>query len=113
MTIWVAALEERLVALGQVGLFIRHLVLDGSRSFAQFAPHLPADPGEQQAAKELQADDGKKLYGDGGKPDAENRGGDDADKDRLAAEMRGKTGGGKADDDGVVACQNEIDRNDL
>ncbi|MNY10985.1 hypothetical protein D3C86_1439900 [compost metagenome] len=106
-------LEEGLVTLGQVGLFVGHLVFDGTCGVTQFRPHLPAHPGEQQSAEQLQADNGKKLDGDGGKADAQNRGGDDADQDRLAAKMSGQTGGGKADDDGVVARQNEVDCNDL
>lgn len=82
-------------------------------SMLQFLPHLPADPQKQQPAGEEQADDLQKLGGGGGKADAQDGGGDDAKQDRLGALILGQAGRGKADDDGVVAGQNQVDHDDL
>ena len=70
---------------------------------AQLAPHLPADPEQQDAAGEQQADDLQKLGGEPGEDDAQDRGGDDAEQDGLVALFLGEAGRGEADDDGVVA----------
>ena len=43
--------------------------------------HLPADPQQQDAAGERQADDGEQLHGDGGEEDAQHDRGGDAPED--------------------------------
>ena len=80
---------------------------------AQLAPHLPAHPQQQQPAGEQQADDLEQLRGDGGEADAHRRGGADPDQDRLGALVFRQAGGGKADDDGIVAGQHQIDEDDF
>ncbi len=80
---------------------------------AQLTPHLPAYPEKQQAASEQQSDDCQKIDGDGSKQDAEHRCRQNADNDRLAALRSFQAGSSKADDDGVVAGENEVDSNDL
>ena len=79
----------------------------------QLAPHLPAHPQQQDAAGEQQADDLEKLRGEEREDDAQDRGGDDADQDRLVALLLRQAGRGKADDDGIVAGQHQVDHDDL
>ena len=55
------------------------------RRGAQLAPHLPAHPQEQDAARDEQADDRKQPRRDAGEQDAQHRRGDDADEDRPVA----------------------------
>ena len=83
------------------------------RLLAQFAPHLPAHPQQQQAAGQQQADDGQQLDGDQGEADAQHDGGGQADQDRLLALLRRQGGGGQAHGDGVVAGQHQIDHQHL
>ena len=45
--------------------------------------------------------------------DAQDRRGDDADQDGLVALLLRQAGRGKADDDGVVAGQDQVDHDDL
>ncbi|MCY1239654.1 hypothetical protein D9M72_524640 [compost metagenome] len=80
---------------------------------ADFAPHLPADPQQQNTAGEQEADDFQELDRDAGERDAQHSCRDDADEDDLLALLRRQPGGGKADDDGVVAGKNQIDDDDL
>ncbi len=83
------------------------------RLLAQLSPHLPAYPEQQHAAGEQQADHLQKLGRNAGKDDAEHSGGSDADDDGAAALLGRQARRGKADDDGVVAGQNEVDQDDL
>jgi hypothetical protein len=53
------------------------------------------------------------LYCYGSKSYAQNGGSDDTDEDRLAAKFCGEAGSSKADDDGIIARKNEVDRDDL
>ncbi len=80
---------------------------------AQIAPHLPADPEQEDAAGQQQADDLEKLDGDAGKRDAQDGGGKNADQDRLLALVGRQPRRGKTDDDGVVAGQHQVDEDDL
>ena len=110
-------LARRAAGDGAVGVDV--LSGDGFNAFflgvsvAQFAPHLPADPEQKDAADQDQAEDLQKLGGDAGKADAQHGGRDDADEDRLVALVLGKAGRSQANDDGVVARQHEIDHDDL
>lgn len=80
---------------------------------AKFAPHLPADPEQQQAAGQQQPDDCQQIDCDAGKENTQNGRGQNADNDRLAA-LRGlEAGSGKADNHGIVAGENEVDSDDL
>ncbi|MNS99776.1 hypothetical protein D3C72_1341880 [compost metagenome] len=83
------------------------------RLFAQFAPHLPAHPQQQEAARQQQADDGQQLHGDQGQADAHDDGGGQADQDGLAALFLGQGGGGQAHGHGVVAGQDQVDHQNL
>ena len=80
---------------------------------AQLAPHLPADPKQQNAAGEQQPNDLQQLDRDGCEADAQDRGGHDADQDRLLALTLGEPGGGKPDDDRIVAGQHQVNHDDL
>ena len=122
MTIWVGRLREGLArrvvgdgaALVEIRVGKRFVggVLLGCGG-AQLAPHLPADPEQQDAADQQQAEDLQELQRDGGEADAQHGRGDDADQDRLAALLDGQAGGGEPDDDGVVPGKHEIDSDNL
>jgi len=79
----------------------------------QLPPELPANPEQKDAAGEQQSDDLKELRRHGGERDTQNGGRQDADEDRLAALVARQAGGRQADDDGIVAGQNEIDDDNL
>ena len=96
--------------LGVHRLVGRHLV---PAVGAQLAVHFPADPQQQDAAGQRQADDGEQLGGDQREEDAQRDGGADAPEDDLAALLQRHGGGGHADHDGVVAGQHKVDRDDL
>ena len=89
-----------------LGLVVRGLL-------TQFAPHLPAHPQKQEAARQKQADDGQKLNGDQRQADAQDDGDGQADQDGLAALFLGQGGGGQAHGHGVVAGQDEVDHQHL
>ena len=110
---WAKVLRGALAGCA-VGAFERQLggFLVG-RGRAKLAPHLPADPEQQDATGEKQADDLEQLDGQAGENDAQDRRGDDADQDGLVTLFLGETGRRKADDDGVVAGQNEVDHHHL
>ena len=80
---------------------------------AQLPVHFPADPQQQHAARQRQADDGEELGGDQREEDAEGYGGADALEDDLAALLERHGGGGHADHDGVISRQNKVDGDDL
>ena len=80
---------------------------------AQFAPHLPADPQQQHAAGEQQADDRQQLDGDAREQDAHHGRGDDADQDRARAPLFGQPGRRQPDDHRIVAGQHQVDHDDL
>jgi hypothetical protein len=80
---------------------------------AQLAVHLPADPEQQHAAGQHDADDRQQLDGDGGEADAHQRRGRDAPDDRLAPLVGRQARRGHADDDGVVARQHDVDEENL
>ena len=83
------------------------------RACAQLAPHLPAHPEQQDAAGQQQADDLQQLHRDAGEADAQDRGGEDADQNRLVALVLGQAGGCKPDDDRIVAGEHQVDHHDL
>ena len=80
---------------------------------AQFAPHLPGDPQQQDAAGEQQADDRQEPHGNESEADAHRRRGDDADHDHAPPPLRRQAGRGQADDHRVVAGQHQVDHDDL
>jgi hypothetical protein len=80
---------------------------------AQFAPHLPANPQQEQAANQKQADDGEKLDRDQRETDAQHGGGDDADQNGLGALVGRQARRGEADDDSIVAGEHQIDGDHL
>ena len=80
---------------------------------AQFAPHFPANPEQQDAAREQQADDRQQLDCHRRKGQAQHRGRNDADQNGPRPAFRRQAGRGKADDDGVVAGQDQVDRHHL
>ena len=80
---------------------------------AQLAPHLPAHPKQQNAAREQQPDDLQQLNRYGSEADAQERGGQYADQDRFPALSFGQPGGCQPDDDCVVAGEHQVDHDDL
>ena len=80
---------------------------------AQLAPHLPANPQKQDAAGQQQTDHLQQLSRNTGEDDAQASGGNDTDDDSAPALLGGQARRGKADDDGVVAGQHEVDQDDL
>ena len=80
---------------------------------AQFAPHLPGDPQQQDAAGEQQADDRQQFDRDRGERDAQQRRRPDADQNGALAPLGRQAGGGEPDDDRVVARQHQVDHDDL
>ena len=79
----------------------------------QFTPHLPADPQQQDAAGEQQADDSQQLHGDQGEADPQHDGRRETDQDRLLALFGREGRGGETDRDGVVAGQHQVDHQHL
>ncbi len=64
-------------------------------------------------AIEHAAAQGQQLGGDQRKTDAQHRGCKDADEDGFAPEIGRRAGSRKSDHDSIVACQHEIDEDDL
>ncbi len=91
---------------------LHRIDLDGMRR-RKLAPHLPAYPEQQYAAGEQQADDLQQLRRHQREHDAQAGRRGDADQDCLRALMGGQAGGGKADDDGIVAGQHQVDHQHL
>ena len=104
--IWVSAWRKVLPVAGDAA---RLLVA----ARPDLAEHLPADPEQQHAAGQRQADDGQQMRGDDGEEDAQGDGAADAPEDHLAADGRVDAGRRHADDDGVVAGQHHVDEHDL
>ena len=106
---WAKVLRGRLS--GDCAVLVVVRIGQGFRGFvlflvrrAEFAPHLPADIKQQQAAGDQQdRPDLEELLGDQREADAQHGGCDDADEDRFLALVGWKAGRGEADDDGVVA----------
>jgi hypothetical protein len=94
----------------------RHaLVLFGDRiavmaAVPQLAVHLPADPQQQNAARQDDADDAQQLHRDRREGDTHDGRSDDAPEDRLPALIGRQASGRHADDDGVVPSQDEVDK---
>jgi hypothetical protein len=76
---------------------------------AQLAPHLPAHPEKEDAACKQESYDLEELGCQKSEDDAQDRGGQNAEQDRLVALLLRETGSGKADDDGIVAGERQID----
>ena len=87
-------------------------MLLGLMAGAQLAPHLPAHPQQQDAAGQEQAHDLEKLGRDQRENDTQDGGGENAEQDGLVALLLRETGGGQADDDGVVAGERQVDADD-
>ena len=110
-TIWTTA--WRTVLAGVLAMACAVAFLGRPALGAQLAPQLPADPEQQQAAGQRQPDDLQQLGGDDGEQDAQARRGQDAQHEHPGALAFGQAGGDKADDDGVVAGQHQVDQDDL
>src|SRR5262245_24810319 len=80
---------------------------------AQVAPHLPAHPKQQYSACQKQTDNLQKLQGDARENESQHGGSDNADEDRARALFGWQARGGKADDNRIVAREDEIDHDDL
>src|SRR5262249_35868783 len=74
---------------------------------------LPAYPEEEKAPGEQQPNEPEELCGYPGKYDAQCRRGANADEDRLCALLVRQTSRSQANDDGVIAGQNQVDHDDL
>ena len=70
------------------------------------------DVKEQDTADRLQAGDAEQQRCQGGEDDAQADGAGAAKDDRLAPVLSGEAAGGHADNDGVVAGEDEIDDDD-
>ena len=79
----------------------------------ELAVHAPGDPQQQDAAGEHQADDLKQLGNDEREGDPQHERGEDADQDDLLALLRRKPRGERADDDRIVAGEDDVDQQDL
>ncbi len=99
-------------AHGELELLLRLGLVVGAL-LLQFAPHLPADPQQQQTAGQQQADQGQKLDRDQGEADAHDDGGGQTDQNGLLALILGQGGGGQAHGDGVVAGEDQVHQQDL
>jgi hypothetical protein len=90
----------------------RRLGILGARP-AQFAPHLPAHPQQENAAGEQQPDDCKQLNGDCGERQSQHSRRNDADQDRLASLRRRQACGREADNHRIVARKHQVDHDHL
>ena len=80
---------------------------------ADLAPHLPADPKQQKtAANQQERPDLQQPGRRQGKADAQHGGCDDADQDGALALVGRQSRRRETDDDGVVAGERDVDRND-
>ena len=82
------------------------------RLFAHLAPHLPGDPGQQQAAGQQQTDDFQEVVSENREYDAGEGGQADTDNNRAATQVRRQVRGGQADHDRVVSGQHDVDHHD-
>ncbi|CDX16455.1 hypothetical protein MPLB_160025 [Mesorhizobium sp. ORS 3324] len=81
---------------------------------AQLAPHLPAHPKKQQAARDEQhRPDAQQPLRDQGEQDAKDRGRRNADEDGSLALICRQAGCRKSDHDCIVTCKREVDRDNL
>ena len=87
--------------------------LRSRRRPAQFAPHLPAHPQQQYAAGQQQADNRQQLDRNRSEGQTQHRRHDDADQDGARPAFGRQAGGGKTDDDRIVAGQHQVDHDDL
>src|SRR5262245_50909835 len=78
----------------------------------QLSPHLPAYPEEEKAPSEQKPNEPEKLCGYPGKYNAQCRCRANANEDRLCALLVRQTGCSQANDDGVIAGQNQVDHED-
>ena len=105
--------RERAVGIDVVvGEGLNAVVFDGVRG-AKLAPHLPANPEQQNAAGKQQANDLEELRGHAGERNAQHRGRHHADQNGLAPLVRWEPRGSEPDHDRVVAGENEIDQDHL
>src|SRR5215472_18435865 len=80
---------------------------------AELSPHLPAYPEEEKAPGEQKPNEPEKLCGYPCEYNAQCRRGANANEDRLRALLVRQTSRSKANDDGVIARQNQVDHDDL
>jgi hypothetical protein len=80
---------------------------------AQFARGFPDHPEEQDAARKGETDKGEHFESEEGEADADDGGARDARPDGAAALDGWQSVDGEADDDGVVAGQHKVDKQDL
>ena len=107
MMIWVTAARKLLGALvpgggGALQGPALPLVFD-------LPPQLPGHPEQQDSARQQEADYGQQIRDAEGEDDAQHRGHGDADGDHLEPLFLGQAGRRHADDQGVVAGQDQID----
>ncbi len=79
----------------------------------EVAPHLPADPQQDQSAREGQADDPQQPGGQQREDDAQRHRRAEAREDGGAPLQGGQTRGRHAHGHGVVASQGQVDQQDL
>ena len=77
------------------------------------APHPPADPQQQDTARQGQADNSQQLHGNGRHSDPQAHRCDQAPENDLPAHLRRHAGGGQADHHGIVAGQHNVDHQHL
>src|SRR5262249_3159318 len=80
---------------------------------AELSPHLPAYPEEEKAPGEQKPNEPEKLCGYPCEYNAQCRRDANANEDRLRALLVRQTSRSQANDDGVIARQNQVDHDDL
>jgi hypothetical protein len=80
---------------------------------AQLAPHLPADPQQQEAAGQQQADHAQQPGGDQGEGDPQHDRRAQAVENDLLAVLGRQAAGSQAHGHGVVAGQDQVDHQNL
>jgi len=89
------------------------MLMTNSMTITQFTKHLPAYPGEQNAAGQGDSHNGEKLCGDRGKADSHQRGRTDSSQDGCAALGWRQPSRRHANDNRIIARQNDIDHQNL
>ncbi len=73
---------------------------------------LDGDPEDEEAADQLDGVELEQLGGEEGDEDADDGGGGGAEGDAGAALACWERADGESDDDGVIACQQDVDQDD-
>ena len=112
-TICQAACTKVLGACWPSAALIEGLILLRPGRGAQFAPHLPTRPDEENAAGKHQADDRQEFDCDERKSDARFHRRQNADRISAPALLARQPCRGDADDYGIVAGEHQVNQNDL